>query len=98
MTARFGNWLCALAAFLVVFVLLVESIREKPGRGPRSHDSTFRHDRGESLRRMDLVSQEPAAEMPKTLWGIDDAWNICPLAPDLVRRGRVIAMPWGWTP
>lgn len=95
---RLGHWLCALAAFAVVFVLLVEGLGERPGRGPRSHDSVFREDRDGSRRRFGrdaLASQEPH---PVALWGIDDAWNIVPLAPDLVRRGRVVAMPWGWTP
>lgn len=35
---------------------------------------------------------------PLVLWCVDDAGRIVPLAPDLVRRGRVVAIPFGWTP
>lgn len=97
---KFGHWLCVLAGCSVAVTFVAERFHDTPGHGPQPHEREFRLDHEARLRHAETVSEKPPARFaqPLVLWAIDDAWNVVPLAPDLVRRGRVIAMPWGWKP
>lgn len=45
-----------------------------------------------------VFNHEAPAPVAMVLWCVDDDGRIVPLAPQLVRRGRILRFPIGWVP